>query len=132
MELQELYALMDRFSATGLTSLEWEQDGTRLALKKESPAAAPLPPPVSAPEPDPEDLVTAPLVGVFYAAPTPESAPYVTPGAQVNKGDPLCLIEAMKMMSEVPAPASCVVEEVLVRNGEAVGVGTPLFRIRRV
>ena len=78
------------------------------------------------------DLVAAPLVGVFYAAPAPEEPPYVTAGAQVKKGDTLCLIEAMKMMSEVPAPANCVVEEVLARDGEAVGVGAPLFRIRRV
>ena len=77
-------------------------------------------------------MVSAPLVGVFYAAPAPEEPPYVTAGAQVKKGDTLCLIEAMKMMSEVPAPADCVVEEVLVRDGEAVGVGAPLFRVRRV
>ena len=78
------------------------------------------------------ETVTAPLVGVFYAAPAPEEPPYVTPGASVKKGDTLCLIEAMKMMSEIPAPADCVVEEVLVKDGEAVGVGAPLFRIRRV
>ena len=71
-------------------------------------------------------------MGVFYAAPAPEEPPYVTPGAQVKKGETLCLIEAMKMMSEVPAPADCVVVEVLARNEEAVGVGAPLFRIRRV
>ena len=56
----------------------------------------------------------------------------MTTGAQVKKGDTLCLIEAMKMMSEIPAPADCVVEEVLVKDGEAVGYGAPLFRIRRV
>ena len=50
----------------------------------------------------------------------------------MKKGDTLCLIEAMKMMSEVPAPADCVIEAVLVKDGEAVGVGAPLFRIRRV
>ena len=71
-------------------------------------------------------------MGVFYAASAPEEPPYVAPGVQVKKGDTLCLIEAMKMMSEVPAPADCVVEEVLVKDGEAVGVGAPLFRIRRV
>ena len=66
------------------------------------------------------------------APPAPEEPPYVTAGAQVKKGDTLCLIEAMKMMSEVPAPADCVVEEVLARDGEAVGVGAPLFRVRRL
>lgn len=137
MELQEVYALMDRFSASGLTALEWEKEGERVMLRREG-TASPAPVAVSVPtSPVPAkaeegDLVTAPLVGVFYAAPAPEEPPYVAPGASVKKGDTLCLIEAMKMMSEVPAPADCVVEEVLVRDGEAVGVGAPLFRIRRV
>lgn len=137
MELQEVYALMDRFAASGLTGLEWEREGERVALRREPAgltAAAPAPAPVS-PAREPEErgeVVSAPLVGVFYAAPAPEEPPYVTAGAQVKKGDVLCLIEAMKMMSEVPAPADCVVEEVLARDGEAVGVGAPLFRIRRV
>ena len=138
MELQELYALMDRFAASGLTVLEWESQGERVMLRKEpsaeAAAAVPAPAavPVEAAAQKPENLVTAPLVGVFYAAPAPEEPPFVTPGTQVKKGATLCLIEAMKMMSEVPAPADCVVEEVLVKDGEAVGVGSPLFRIRRV
>lgn len=133
MELQEVYALMDRFAASGLTALEWEKEGERVMLRREAAAPAPAPTPVLREEAKAEegDLVTAPLVGVFYAAPAPEEPPYVTPGASVKKGDTLCLIEAMKMMSEVPAPADCVVEEVLVQDGEAVGVGVPLFRIRR-
>lgn len=138
MELQELYSLMDRFAASGLTALEWEREGERVALRREGtvsqlPAAAPAAAPVSPVQAEEQgEVVAAPLVGVFYAAPAPEEPPYVTAGAQVKKGDTLCLIEAMKMMSEVPAPANCVVEEVLARDGEAVGVGAPLFRIRRV
>ena len=133
MELQQLYSLMDRFGASGLTALEWEHQGERVALRKEAvvsvPAAVPAAP---AEREEQSEVVSAPLVGVFYAASAPEESPYVTAGAQVKKGDTLCLIEAMKMMSEVPAPADCVVEEVLARDGEAVGVGAPLFRIRRV
>lgn len=135
MELQEVYGLMDRFASSGLTALEWEKAGERISLRRETAAApAAVPGPVPAPQ-EPEEqgeAVAAPLVGVFYAAPAPEEPPYVAPGASVKKGDTLCLIEAMKMMSEVPAPADCVVEAVLVKDGEAVGVGTPLFRIRRV
>ena len=133
MELQQLYSLMDRFGASGLTALEWEHQGERVALRKEAvvsvPAAVPAAP---AEREEQSEVVSAPLVGVFYAASAPEESPYVTAGAQVKKGDTLCLIEAMKMMSEVPAPADCVVEEVLAQDGEAVGVGAPLFRIRRV
>ena len=136
MELQELYGLMDRFAASGLTALEWEREGERVALRREGTVsqtvAAHAPVSVSSVPEEEGEVVSAPLVGVFYAAPAPEESPYVTAGAQVKKGDTLCLIEAMKMMSEVPAPADCVVEEVLAKDGEAVGVGTPLFRIRRV
>ncbi len=136
MELRELYGLMDRFAASGLTALEWENKGERVALRREqsltaAPVAAPAPA-APAEEAEAGETVASPLVGVFYAAPAPEEPPYVTTGAQVKKGDTLCLIEAMKMMSEVPAPADCVVEEVLARDGEAVGVGAPLFRVRRV
>ena len=115
MELQQLYSLMDRFGASGLTALEWEHQGERVALRKEAvvsvPAAVPAAP---AEREEQSEVVSAPLVGVFYAASAPEESPYVTAGAQVKKGDTLCLIEAMKMMSEVPAPADCVVEEVLL------------------
>ncbi len=138
MELQELYGLMDRFAASGLTALEWERGEEKISLRREGTAsltvAASAPVSVSAVPEEQEkgEVVTAPLVGVFYAAPAPEEPPYVTAGAQVKKGDTLCLIEAMKMMSEVPAPADCVVEEVLARDGEAVGVDAPLFRVRRL
>ena len=136
MELQELYGLMDRFAASGLTALEWEREGERVALRREGTVsqtvAAPAPFSVSSVPEEEGEVVSAPLVGVFYAAPAPEEPPYVTAGAQVKKGDTLCLIEAMKMMSEVPAPADCVVEEILAQDGEAVGMGAPLFRIRRV
>lgn len=136
MELQELYGLMDRFAASGLTALEWEREGERVALRREGTVsqtvAAPAPVSVSSVPEEEGEVVSAPLVGVFYAAPAPEEPPYVTAGTQVKKGDTLCLIEAMKMMSEVPAPADCVVEEILAQDGEAVGMGAPLFRIRRV
>lgn len=134
MELQEIYGLMDRFAVSGLTTLEWEKAGERISLRRETaaaPGAVPGPVPTAREAEEQGEAVTAPLVGVFYAAPAPEEPPYVTRGTAVKKGDTLCLIEAMKMMSEVPAPADGVVEEVLVKDGEAVGVGTPLFRIRR-
>ena len=137
MTNQELYELMTRFDASGLQKLKLSQGDFQIELGKAAPAAAAAVPASAAPAAVPEKkeeapAVTAPLVGTFYAAPAPGEPPYVTPGTQVKKGDTLCLIEAMKMMSEVPAPADCVVEEVLAKDGEAVGVGTPLFRIRRV
>ena len=144
MELQELYSLMERFAYSGLTELAWEQGEEKVRLRREpapvvraETAAPAAPAPAAGPIPAPEkreegELVKAPLVGVFYAAPAPGEAPFAVPGKQVKKGETLCLLEAMKMMSEVPAPADCVVEEVLVKDGEAVSYGQPLFRVRKV
>ena len=132
MELEELYGLMERFASSGLTELDWRREDERVTLRRAPAqviqAAAPAAPVVpaapaapaaaaapAAPEAEEGDLVRAPLVGT-----------------QVKKGETLCLIEAMKMMSEVPAPADCVVEEVLAADGEPVGYHDPLFRIRKV
>lgn len=71
-------------------------------------------------------------MGTFYAAPAPGEAPFVKAGDQVRKGQTVCVLEAMKMMSEVPAPVDCIIEEVLVKDGELVGFDAPMFRIREV
>ena len=80
-------------------------------------AAAPVPAPQSS-----SSSIDAPLVGTFYAAPAPDQAPFVLPGDRVSKGQTVCLIEAMKMMSEVPAPCDCVIESVLQEQRRAGGL----------
>ena len=77
-----------------------------------------------------EDLIeiSSPMVGVFYAAPAEDADPYVQVGDRVKKGQPLCLLEAMKMMSEIPAPCDCEITAVLKENGALVSFGEPLFR----
>ena len=138
MELQELYGLMERFAASGLTELEWQKKDERVCLRRApaqvvqaAPTAAPAAPAPAAPKAEEGEVVKAPLVGTFYVAPAPGEPPFAAPGKQLKKGETMCLIEAMKMMSEVPAPAYCVVEEVLAADGEPVGYDAPLFRIRR-
>ena len=138
MELQELYGLMERFAASGLTELEWQKKDERVCLRRApaqvvqaAPAAAPAAPAPAAPKAEEGEVVKAPLVGTFYVAPAPGEPPFAAPGKQLKKGETMCLIEAMKMMSEVPAPADCVVEEVLAADGEPVGYDAPLFRIQR-
>ena len=128
MELQELYGLMERFAASGLTELEWQKKDERVCLRRApaqvvqaAPAAAPAAPAPAAPKAEEGEVVKAPLVGTFYVAPAPGEPPFAAPGKQLKKGETMCLIEAMKMMSEVPAPADCVVEEVLAADGEPVG-----------
>ena len=73
--------------------------------------------------------VKSPAVGVFYAAPSPDSKPFVAVGDTVHKGDTLCIIEAMKLMNEIESDFDGTVTEILVKNGQAVEYGQPLFRI---
>ena len=126
MTQPELFALMDRFSAGGLTRLEYVAGGARVVLEKPAsvqgaspPSAAPapaVPAAPTAPEPSAAEesaCIKAPLVGTFYVAPQPGAAPFAAPGAHLKKGEPVCVLEAMKMINQIPAPCDCEVLEVL-------------------
>lgn len=115
----------------GKDSIYLEKPSTAVAA---APVAAPAAPAASAPvqEAAPVDngkTINAPIVGVFYAAPSPDSEPYVTVGKRVNKGDTVCIIEAMKCMNEIQAEFDGEITEVLVNNGDLVEFDQPLFRI---
>ena len=127
MTNQELFELMDRFSASGLTGLRLTQKDVSLELTRNGGAAPATPAPACAPA---GKVLSAPLVGTYYAASAPDAAPFVTAGAQVSEGQTVCLIEAMKMMNEVKAPCDCMVEELYGRDGELVEFGAPLLRYR--
>ena len=143
MELESIYALMERFERSSISGLELEQNGTRLKLEK-AVAVAAAPAPVAAPAPaaapvagqpaqaEEGEYIKAPLVGTFYTAAGPDAAPFVQVGDKVQKGQTVCILEAMKAMSEIPAPMDCVIEEVLLDNGSLAAFDAPLFRVRRV
>ncbi|MGI6498176.1 MAG: acetyl-CoA carboxylase biotin carboxyl carrier protein [Oscillospiraceae bacterium] len=143
IELESLYQLMERFSRSDLTVLEWHSQGDRIVFKREStfspPAepARPDPLPKQEPEPTPalaqqdEGVLKAPLVGTFYAAPSPGEPPFVSQGQTVREGETMCIIEAMKMMIEIAAPFDGVVAEIFAQDSQPVGYGEPLLRIRR-
>ena len=81
-------------------------------------------------EPDPpEILITAPMIGTFYAAATPGAQPFVTEGDEVYVGQTIGIIEAMKIMNEIAADRAGVVEAILVGNGQPVEYGSPLMRL---
>ena len=137
MTNQELYDLMARFDRSGLHRLKLSQGDFKIEMEKG--VAAPVVPAVptagpaaaqAAPAPGEAEgpAITAPLVGTFYAAPAPEQAPFVAPGDRVEKGQTVCLLEAMKTMIEVPAPCACVIDEVLKANGELAAFGEALMR----
>ena len=94
-----------------------------------SPGPAPAPEPAPPAQPEGEQ-VTSPMVGTFYAAPSPTSPPFVKVGDRVNAGDVLCVIEAMKTMNHIESEYSGEVAAVLVENSEPVEYGQPLFIIR--
>ena len=137
MTNQEIYDLMDRFQRSSIHAMKLSMEDFSIELEQgilaavPAPAAAVVPAPAAAAVPQPESpAICAPLVGTYYAASAPDQPPFVNTGGRVKKGQTVCLIEAMKMMSEVPAPCDCVIEEVLKANGELVAFGEPLFRYR--
>lgn len=76
-------------------------------------------------------VVKSPIVGVFYAAPAENAGSFVSIGDRVEKGQTLCIIEAMKLMNEITAEESGIIDKICVSNGQVVEFGTELFRIRR-
>lgn len=136
MTMQDITALMDRFDRGTAQVLKVTMDGCSLELQRGIPAGAapvtsvPAASAQAAPAPADGPCVRAPLVGTYYAAPSPDQAPFLSVGQQVKKGQTLCLIEAMKMMSEISAPCDCVIEEILVDNGALVAYDEALVRYR--
>lgn len=141
MTNEEIFALMDRFERGACATFKLTMKDFSLELGKAvasapnpAPLAAPAPVAAAAPAPEkPEGLfVTAPLVGTYYASAAPDQPPFVKAGDKVKKGQTVCLMEAMKMMSEVPAPCDLIVEELLRSDGELVAFGDAILRYRAV
>ncbi|MEO1941641.1 MAG: acetyl-CoA carboxylase biotin carboxyl carrier protein [Campylobacterales bacterium] len=158
MNLKELKELLRAFDKSETQILELETENFRLYLDKSKgeegvgvPQSVPQPqlpegqpqlspPSQSHPSPpsveekrEPEgEIISSPMVGTFYQAPSPDSPPYVRVGDRIQKGQTLCIIEAMKIMNELEAEFDCEILEVLVEDGQPVEFDTPLFRVKRV
>lgn len=94
-----------------------------------APAAASAAEPAKAEIPASGNIVTSPIIGTFYASPSPDKAPFVKVGDTVNAGDVVCIIESMKLMNEINSEFSGRVAEIYVNNGEAVEYGQKIMRI---
>lgn len=92
--------------------------------------AAPPPPAALAPASDGAHVVPSPIVGTFYRAPNPDATPFVQVGQRVEKGQVLCIVEAMKLMNEIESDVAGTVVEIFPQNGQAVEYGEPLVSIR--
>ncbi len=152
-QLQELLALLGQ---SDIQELKLEGDDFRLEVRRNLPAqaaamtvlqapmaAAPAPAPAAAVPASPSapppaapavrsDLltITAPMVGTFYRSPAPGEAPFVELGSRISAGQPVCILEAMKLMNELEAEVSGEVVEILVENGTPVEFGQVLMRIK--
>ena len=78
------------------------------------------------------NVIKSPIVGTFYRAPSPDAPVYCEVGKSIKKGQPLCILEAMKMMNTLEAEWDCVIEEILVANGELVEFDQPIFKVKKV
>ena len=151
VDISQIRDLVKLVEESGVGEITVEEDGAKIVVRNPNVAAAPVavaPAAASAPAAAPAPAaaheqaeakrpaswkpVTAPMVGTFYAAPSPDADPFVKEGDKVNAGDPLCIVEAMKLMNEIPAEEMCVVREVCVSNADPVEYGTVMFYIEPV
>lgn len=150
-EIRRIRRLIELMKEHDLSELDLRQGETRIQLRRGgAPSLAPVeaPPPASAPAPaaqpaenasSPQAAATAeaerlavinsPMVGTFYAAPDPDSPPYVKAGDHVGPETTVCIVEAMKVFNQIPAEVSGKIVSVLVENGEPIEYGQPMFKV---
>lgn len=151
MEYSEIKKIMEDMEKSSLAELSLEfPDGTKISLKnvsEEKVKVVPNPSAVNvactselnteikAPKEKEIDeslkVVTSPMVGTFYAKPSPDAENFVEVGKRVKKGETLCIIEAMKLMNEIESEYDGEITEILVKDGEMVDYGKPLFKIKK-
>ncbi|HEX9670689.1 MAG TPA: acetyl-CoA carboxylase biotin carboxyl carrier protein [Thermoanaerobaculia bacterium] len=159
MTFDQIKELVELVSQRGLSGLELERSGFRLKIDGQAapnaaqpaaagagaaaPAALPVPAaggppalpaalaaaPAAAPAPA-DHILNSPIVGTFYRAPAPGADLFVQLGSRVERGQVLCIIEAMKLMNEIESDADGVIEQIFPQNAQAVEFGEPLFAIR--
>lgn len=153
MKIEEIQKLLQTIDSLSLVRVEIETDGLRLVTDKsegtvptqvrQAPAAAEkmqiaekseeTVEPIEEETKETEgDFLVSPIIGTFYAAPSPDANHFVKAGDQVTKEQTVCIVEAMKLMNEVTAEYDCQILECLVENGQPVEYGQPLFRVKKV
>ena len=148
VDLKDIKAIIDLMKKNSVSEFELEKQDFKIKLKRGINGSAPVnydepqvvtyasptviaasaAAPASSAPPDQE--IKSPMIGTFYRSPSPESAPYVDIGTEVNPDTVVCIIEAMKVMNEIKAEAKGVVTQVLVENAKPVEFGQPLFKLR--
>lgn len=153
MDVKDLKVLIKMITETDITEFEMDNSNEKIVIKRgakteyvampAAPAAYNLSPPVAATGGSQEpvaapvvseegDAILSPIVGTFYCASEPGAAPYVEVGQVVEKGQMLCIVEAMKLMNEIEAEFRCKIIRVCKKNAQAVEYGDPLFIVERL
>lgn len=149
MDMKQIKTLMQEFDASGLSRMKINKEGFEMELEKATlaapapvaVAAAPIAAAAAAPAPAPAaaaapavsgDEILSPMVGTFYTAPSPDSAPFVKVGDTVKKGQVIAILEAMKIMNELEAEYDCKILDIRVSDGQAVEYDMPLFTIEKL
>lgn len=138
MDIRKIKKLIDLMIESDLQAIEVKEGDQSISIARPAPVYATAAPaaiataaPAKAEVKTPRGAVeNAPMVGVFYTAPSPGEAPFVKVGQTVSAGETLAIIEAMKIMNPIEATQSGVIEEILVKNGDVIEFGQPLFRYR--
>lgn len=150
MDLKEIRKIVELMNEHELSYFHLEEEGVNLKLKKGAdivqvaqaamPSAAPAPaaaaPATNAPAADDAaaapagNEISAPMVGTFYASPSPDSPAFVSVGDTVSVGQTLCIIEAMKVMNEIKSEVSGTITALVAKDGEPVQFGDPLYRVQ--
>ena len=145
MNLKEIKEVIQLMNENALSETEIEKEGLKIRLKKgaggvmepmimhevrhAAQASRAAEPAAKEAAPSKSAQVKSPMVGTFYAAPAPDAAPFVQIGAQVEVGQVICIIEAMKLMNEIKSEVRGKIVEVLAHNGDPVEFGQPLFLV---
>jgi len=156
MDIKDLKLLIKLVTETDITEFEMDNSDEKIIIKRGhkpeyitvaappvqqyAPAGYQAPPAAvaaalavsSTPVADAGDTVDSPIVGTFYAAPGPDTDPYVSVGQVVEKGQVLCIVEAMKLMNEIEAECKCKILKICKDNAQAVEFGDPLFVIQKL
>ena len=142
MKIEQLEHLIKVFDKSTLLEMNYKEGDNSVYLNRKGEAGqigAPASPTsgsaaaaVANEEDDMESYITSPIVATFYPAPAPDAEPFVSVGDQVKIGQVVCILEAMKIMTEIKSDFDCEIEAVLVSSGQKVEYGQPLFRVGSV
>lgn len=147
MNIEQIEKLVKIIETSSLTEFSYKDEDVKITMSKlEHPpilagGMPPLPPaaapavgeqPEQSQQPEDDLFITSPIVGTFYASPSPDAPAFVKVGDHVKNGQTVCILEAMKLMNEIQSEFDCEIEAVLVSNEQKVEYGQPLFRVKRV